>query len=56
MLAKQRFKGSTGRCRLSALSRPGLNPVAVIVVVPTATGVITPVVALTVAMLVALLV
>jgi hypothetical protein len=33
MLAKQRFKGSTGRCGLSALSRPGLNPVAVIVVV-----------------------
>ena len=33
MLAKQRFKGSTGRCGLSALSRPGLNPVAVAVVV-----------------------
>ena len=33
MLAKQRFKGSTGRCGLGALSRPGLNPVAVIVVV-----------------------
>ncbi len=33
MLAKQRFKGSTGRCGLSALSRPRLNPVAVIVVV-----------------------
>ena len=28
MLAKQRFKGSTGRCGLSALSRPRLNPVA----------------------------
>ena len=33
MLAKQRFKGSTGRCGLGALSRPGLNPVAVVVVV-----------------------
>lgn len=33
MLAKQRFKGSTGRCGLSALSRPRLNPVAVVVAV-----------------------
>ena len=33
MLAKQRFKGSTGRCGLGALSWPGLNPVAVVVVV-----------------------
>ena len=33
MLAKQRFKGSTGRCGLGALSRPGLNPVAVVVLV-----------------------
>ena len=33
MLAKQRFKGSTGRCGLGALSWPGLNPVAVAVVV-----------------------
>ena len=30
MLAKQRFKGSTGRCGLGALSWPGLNPVAVV--------------------------
>ncbi len=30
MLAKQRFKGSTGRCGLGVLSRPGLNPVAVV--------------------------
>ena len=33
MLAKQRFKGSTGRCGLGALSWPGLNPVAVVVLV-----------------------
>ena len=33
MLAKQRFKGSTGRYGLGALSLPGLNSVAVIVVV-----------------------
>ncbi|NDE41405.1 MAG: hypothetical protein EB007_05415 [Betaproteobacteria bacterium] len=33
MLAKQRFKGSTGRCGLGALSLPGLNSVVVAVVV-----------------------
>jgi len=33
MLAKQRFKGSTGRCGRSARSRPRLNPVAVVVAV-----------------------
>ncbi len=33
MLAKQRFKGSTGRCGLGALSLPGLNSVAVVVIV-----------------------
>ncbi len=33
MLAKQRFKGSTGRCGLGALSLPGLNSVVVVVVV-----------------------
>ena len=33
MLAKQRFKGSTGRCGLGALSRPRLNPVVVVVLV-----------------------
>ena len=31
MLAKQRFKGSTERCGLGALSRPGVNPVVVVV-------------------------
>ena len=33
MLAKQRLKGSTGRCGLGALSLPGLNSVVVVVVV-----------------------
>ena len=33
MLAKQRFKGSTGRCGLGALSLPGLNSVVVVVAV-----------------------
>ena len=33
MLVKQRFKGSTGRYGLGALSLPGLNSVAVIVLV-----------------------
>ena len=33
MLAKQRFKGSTGRYGLGALSLPGLNSVVVVVVV-----------------------
>lgn len=33
MLAKQRFKGSTGRCGLGTLSLPGLNPVIVVVLV-----------------------
>ena len=31
MLAKQRFKGSTGRCGLGTLSLPGLTPVIVVV-------------------------
>ena len=33
MLAKQRFKGSTGRYGLGALSLPGLNSVVVAVIV-----------------------
>jgi len=33
MLAKQRLKGSTGRCGLGALSLPGLNSVVVALVV-----------------------
>ena len=33
MLAKQRFKGSTGRYGLGALSLPGLNSVVVVVAV-----------------------